>query len=148
MPSQAWPKVKRSSTLTAAGPTVLRNMPNTPAKIPLIIAPPLNAATIATPNMAIAAISAKPNARTKGEITGMISARDIAPTTPPIAGHCIDGPERMRRLPSLGQLVAFEERNLSRPARNPQQDRRDRVQRIVDPRQHRQDRDANHRIAY
>ena len=55
------------------------------AAIPLIIAPPLNAATIATPNKAIAPISAKPNASTNGEMTGIMMASDNAPTTPPMA---------------------------------------------------------------
>ena len=67
------------------GPTVLSIIPKMPAAMPLIIAPPLSAATIATPNIAMAAISANPNASTNGAMTGMMIASANAPTTPPIA---------------------------------------------------------------
>ena len=68
-----------------SGPTALSSMPKIAAAMPLTIAPPLSAATIATPKIAMAPISANPNASTKGVMTGMMIASANAPTTPPIA---------------------------------------------------------------
>ena len=92
-------KTYRTSPVTPLMPTVPSMMPIMPAASPFTIAPALRAETMAMPNKPIAAISAKPNFRMNGLMTGITIARVIAPTIPPRAETAYTAPSVWAALP-------------------------------------------------
>ena len=83
--SSICPKVNRRVPVNGSTPAVATRSPRKAAATPLIMAPLLSTATMATPNIAMTAISLRSMLKMKGLITGIAMAKATAPTTPPIA---------------------------------------------------------------